>query len=163
MGVLSSSGATVAITVLSSLLLATSLSLLQERQITADLTATLSSSSSSSSPPYVMEREKSVEGIDPLSKFKGKDANATMIQHQQRQQQRPPLKTCLDPNGPQPYILLTLGRSGSGSTWQAIGTLTGYVHGCRSDMRSNLCWHNMTSHCLSLSCISECIGWKHPV
>ena len=35
-------------------------------------------------------------------------------------------ETCLDPEGPQPYILLTLGRSGSGSTWQVIGNLTGY-------------------------------------
>ncbi|KAL7533739.1 hypothetical protein ACHAXR_005415 [Thalassiosira sp. AJA248-18] len=35
-------------------------------------------------------------------------------------------ETCLDPEGPQPYILVTLGRSGSGSTWQVIGNLTGY-------------------------------------
>ena len=35
-------------------------------------------------------------------------------------------ENCLDPNGPQPYILLTRGRSGSGSTWQIIGNLTGY-------------------------------------
>jgi len=35
-------------------------------------------------------------------------------------------ETCLDPEGPQPYILMTLGRSGSGSTWQVIGNLTGY-------------------------------------
>ena len=33
---------------------------------------------------------------------------------------------CLDVHGPQPYILLTRGRSGSGSTWQIIGNLTGY-------------------------------------
>jgi hypothetical protein len=33
--------------------------------------------------------------------------------------------TCLDPDGPVPYVLLTLGRSGSGSTWQIIGNLTG--------------------------------------
>ena len=35
-------------------------------------------------------------------------------------------ETCLDPHGPQPYILMTLGRSGSGSTWQIIGNLTGF-------------------------------------
>lgn len=35
-------------------------------------------------------------------------------------------ETCLDPEGPQPYVLMTLGRSGSGSTWQVIGNLTGY-------------------------------------
>jgi len=35
-------------------------------------------------------------------------------------------ETCLDPHGPQPYILMTLGRSGSGSTWQVIGNLTGF-------------------------------------
>lgn len=34
-------------------------------------------------------------------------------------------RTCLEPNGPVPFILLTLGRSGSGSTWQIIGNLTG--------------------------------------
>ena len=33
--------------------------------------------------------------------------------------------TCLDPSGPQPYILMSLGRSGSGSTWQVIGNLSG--------------------------------------
>ena len=33
--------------------------------------------------------------------------------------------TCLDPNGPQPYVLLARGRSGSGSTLQVLGTLTG--------------------------------------
>lgn len=33
--------------------------------------------------------------------------------------------TCLVDHGPVPYILMTLGRSGSGSTWQIIGNLTG--------------------------------------
>lgn len=33
--------------------------------------------------------------------------------------------TCLDPDGPVPFVLLTRGRSGSGSTWQIIGNLTG--------------------------------------
>ena len=33
--------------------------------------------------------------------------------------------TCLDPKGPKPYILLARGRSGSGSTLQVLGTLTG--------------------------------------
>lgn len=33
--------------------------------------------------------------------------------------------TCLDPKGPQPYVLLARGRSGSGSTLQVLGTLTG--------------------------------------
>ena len=32
---------------------------------------------------------------------------------------------CLDPNGPQPVILMSLGRSGSSSTWQVLGSLTG--------------------------------------
>ena len=32
---------------------------------------------------------------------------------------------CLDPNGPQPVILMSLGRSGSSSTWQVLGKLTG--------------------------------------
>lgn len=34
-------------------------------------------------------------------------------------------ENCLDPNGPKPYILMSLGRSGSGSTWQMVGALTG--------------------------------------
>ena len=33
--------------------------------------------------------------------------------------------TCLDPKGPKPYILLARGRSGTGSTLQVLGTLTG--------------------------------------
>ena len=33
---------------------------------------------------------------------------------------------CLNAKAPQPYVLLTRGRSGSGSTWQIIGNLTGY-------------------------------------
>jgi hypothetical protein len=37
------------------------------------------------------------------------------------------LTTCLNPSGnPQPMILMTLGRSGSSSTWQILGNLTGY-------------------------------------
>lgn len=36
-----------------------------------------------------------------------------------------PTKSCLDPNGPQPFILMSIGRSGSGSTFQIIGNLTG--------------------------------------
>lgn len=32
----------------------------------------------------------------------------------------------LDPNGPTPTILMSLGRSGSGSTWQIMGNLTGH-------------------------------------
>lgn len=35
------------------------------------------------------------------------------------------IKSCLDPDGPQPFILMSLGRSGSGSTYQIIGNLTG--------------------------------------
>ena len=35
------------------------------------------------------------------------------------------IRNCLDPNGPQPVILMSLGRSGSSSTWQVIGNLTG--------------------------------------
>jgi len=38
----------------------------------------------------------------------------------------PDVTDCPGPNGPQPYVLMTLGRSGSGSTWQIIGNLTGY-------------------------------------
>lgn len=33
--------------------------------------------------------------------------------------------TCLDPNGHTPVILLSLGRSGTHSTWQVLGNLTG--------------------------------------
>jgi len=33
--------------------------------------------------------------------------------------------SCLDPEGPKLIILMSLGRSGSGSTWQLIGALTG--------------------------------------
>ena len=32
---------------------------------------------------------------------------------------------CLDPNGPQSVVLMSLGRSGSSSTWQVLGSLTG--------------------------------------
>jgi hypothetical protein len=39
-----------------------------------------------------------------------------------------PIKSCLDPDGPQPLIPMSLGRSGSGSTYQIIGNLTG-MHG----------------------------------
>ena len=39
--------------------------------------------------------------------------------------EHPIKETCLDPSGPQPYILMSLGRSGSGSTWQVIGSLSG--------------------------------------
>ena len=35
------------------------------------------------------------------------------------------MSSCLDPNGPQPVILMSLGRSGSSSTWQILGALTG--------------------------------------
>jgi len=35
------------------------------------------------------------------------------------------IRSCLDPKGPQPVILMSLGRSGSSSTWQVIGSLTG--------------------------------------
>ena len=35
------------------------------------------------------------------------------------------IKSCLVPDGPQPLILMSLGRSGSGSTYQIIGNLTG--------------------------------------
>lgn len=34
-------------------------------------------------------------------------------------------KTCLDPEGPHPFILMSLGRSGSGSTFQILTNLTG--------------------------------------
>ena len=37
----------------------------------------------------------------------------------------------LDDNGPIPVILMTLGRSGSSSTWQVMGNLTGYVTSAR--------------------------------
>jgi hypothetical protein len=33
---------------------------------------------------------------------------------------------CLDPDGPQPVILMSMGRSGSSSIWQMISNLTGY-------------------------------------
>ena len=33
--------------------------------------------------------------------------------------------SCLDPNGPTPVILMSLGRSGTHSTWQVMGNLTG--------------------------------------
>lgn len=34
-------------------------------------------------------------------------------------------KSCLDANGPQPFILMSIGRSGSGSTFQILTNLTG--------------------------------------
>ena len=33
---------------------------------------------------------------------------------------------CLDPEGPAPVIFMSLGRSGTHSTWQVLGNLTGY-------------------------------------
>ena len=35
------------------------------------------------------------------------------------------MPNCLDPKGPQPVVLMSLGRSGSSSTWQVLGSLTG--------------------------------------
>jgi len=35
------------------------------------------------------------------------------------------MPNCLDSKGPQPVILMSLGRSGSSSTWQVLGSLTG--------------------------------------
>lgn len=35
------------------------------------------------------------------------------------------IKSCLDPYGPHPFILMALGRTGSGLTFQTIGNLTG--------------------------------------
>jgi len=43
--------------------------------------------------------------------------------------QRP--HTCLKKHGPQPYILMSLGRSGTSSTAQVIGSLTGYDTPCQ--------------------------------
>jgi len=37
----------------------------------------------------------------------------------------PSVPNCLDPEGPKPVILMSLGRSGSASTWQVLGALTG--------------------------------------
>ncbi len=53
------------------------------------------------------------------------EANAVQQEYLEKSDgdEEPP--TCLDPSGPQPYILMSLGRSGSGSTWQVIGNLSG--------------------------------------
>lgn len=52
------------------------------------------------------------------------ESNAPEQEHLEQSNEEPPM-TCLDPSGPQPYILMSLGRSGSGSTWQVIGNLSG--------------------------------------
>lgn len=63
----------------------------------------------------------------PFQNDEQKQPEVLLRQHQHLDQpnEETPLTTCLDPSGPQPYILMSLGRSGSGSTWQVIGTLTG--------------------------------------
>mmetsp|Transcript_106536 Transcript_106536/g.308326 ORF Transcript_106536/g.308326 Transcript_106536/m.308326 type:complete len:395 (-) Transcript_106536:92-1276(-) len=42
-----------------------------------------------------------------------------------RTREEPELKSCLDPDGPKPVILMSLGRSGSTAIWQIMGNLTG--------------------------------------
>ena len=53
-----------------------------------------------------------------------KQQEVMLHQHPKQPNEETPT-TCLDSSGPQPYILMSLGRSGSGSTWQVIGNLTG--------------------------------------
>ncbi len=52
------------------------------------------------------------------------NGNLQELEHLEQLNEETPT-TCLDPSGPQPYILMSLGRSGSGSTWQVIGNLSG--------------------------------------
>lgn len=61
-----------------------------------------------------------------IPRFPNEQKQQEVLLHQHLEQpNEETLTTCLDPSGPQPYILMSLGRSGSGSTWQVIGNLTG--------------------------------------
>lgn len=46
-------------------------------------------------------------------------------------------EACLDPNGPRPVVLMSLGRSGSSSIWGVLGNLTGRQTPCNEFTGSN--------------------------
>ena len=65
-----------------------------------------------------------LDGTDLVKRLL-EDVNRQSLQQEDKVSSANAIPNCLDPNGPQPVILMSLGRSGSSSTWQVIGSLTG--------------------------------------
>lgn len=62
---------------------------------------------------------------NPIEVSTADTPNMGISKENNKQTSKTTTTTCLDPQGPQPYILLARGRSGSGSTLQVLGSLTG--------------------------------------